>query len=53
LAATKRLIDQSAQNSLETQLDAERESLVRAAATTDFTEGVEAFLARRPPRFRH
>ena len=53
LAATKRLIDQSAQNSLEAQLDAERESLVRAAATTDFAEGVEAFLARRPPRFRH
>jgi 2-(1,2-epoxy-1,2-dihydrophenyl)acetyl-CoA isomerase len=52
-AATKRLLDQSALNSIEAQLDAEKESLVRSTTTADFTEGVEAFLARRPPRFRH
>jgi 2-(1,2-epoxy-1,2-dihydrophenyl)acetyl-CoA isomerase len=50
-ATLKRLIDQSLHSSLDTQLNAEREGFVRAAATADFREGVSAFLERRQPRF--
>jgi 2-(1,2-epoxy-1,2-dihydrophenyl)acetyl-CoA isomerase len=50
-AATKRLFNQSATVSLETQLQAEAESFAGCAATADFAEGVAAFIAKRPPTF--
>jgi len=50
-ASLKRLIEQAPYSSLDAQLDAEREGFVRAAGTTDFREGVAAFLERRAPQF--
>src|SRR6266702_4341154 len=43
-AAAKRLLNQSALVSLETQLQAEAENFAACAATPDFAEGVAAFL---------
>jgi 2-(1,2-epoxy-1,2-dihydrophenyl)acetyl-CoA isomerase len=34
------------------QLQAEAESFARCSATSDFAEGVDAFLAKRKPAFR-
>ena len=52
LGLTKRLLNESAHNSLEMQL--EREALVQAEAarTADFREGVKAFLEKRKPEFK-
>src|SRR6266851_8156720 len=50
-AAAKRLLNQSALVSLETQLQAEAENFAACAATPDFAEGIAAFLAKRPPQF--
>jgi len=50
-AGTKRLLNQSLGNALETQLQAEAESFSGCAGTADFVEGVAAFIAKRPPRF--
>jgi len=50
-AAAKRLLNQSALVSLETQLQAEAENFAACAATPDFAEGVAAFLAKRPAQF--
>jgi 2-(1,2-epoxy-1,2-dihydrophenyl)acetyl-CoA isomerase len=47
----KRLIRQSLSQPLSVQLDAEAVSFAACAATTDFTEGVRAFLEKRPPNF--
>jgi 2-(1,2-epoxy-1,2-dihydrophenyl)acetyl-CoA isomerase len=47
----KRLINQSLEHSLSMQLDAEAKSFAACSATPDFVEGVEAFLAKRTPRF--
>jgi 2-(1,2-epoxy-1,2-dihydrophenyl)acetyl-CoA isomerase len=49
---TKRLVYQSADQSLATQLDAEIEAFARCAATRDFAEGVAAFLEKRKPLFK-
>src|SRR5216684_2179928 len=51
LALTKRLIDESWGNDLDTQLDLERESQREASLTPDCAEGVRAFLGKRPPVF--
>lgn len=51
LARTKRLLAGSSERSLSEQLNAEAEALGATAATADFGEGLEAFLAKRPPRF--
>jgi 2-(1,2-epoxy-1,2-dihydrophenyl)acetyl-CoA isomerase len=51
-AGTKRLLNQSLGNSLETQLQAEAESFAGCAGTEDFVEGVGAFIAKRPPKFQ-
>lgn len=51
LGATKRLLREAADRELEAQMAAETEALVRCAAT-DGREGLGAFLAKRPPRFR-
>ena len=51
LAATKRLVRGSFDNTLSQQLAAESVSFGRLAATDDFLEGVAAFLAKRPAKF--
>jgi 2-(1,2-epoxy-1,2-dihydrophenyl)acetyl-CoA isomerase len=52
LAYTKQLVYMSATNNLEKQLDAEAEMQVKAAATDDYNEGVNAFLEKRPAIFK-
>jgi 2-(1,2-epoxy-1,2-dihydrophenyl)acetyl-CoA isomerase len=47
----KRLINQSLVTSLSMQLDAEAESFGECSATSDFVEGIGAFLDKRMPRF--
>jgi 2-(1,2-epoxy-1,2-dihydrophenyl)acetyl-CoA isomerase len=51
IANGKRLINQSLSQSLSAQLAAEAASFAACAARPDFAEGIEAFLAKRPPRF--
>ncbi len=48
---TKRLINQSFSNTLEAQLEAEKEVQAEAGASADFREGVTAFLEKRKPVF--
>lgn len=49
---TKRLVHQSTDQTLTTQLNAEVEAFARCAATRDFAEGVNAFAEKRKPDFR-
>jgi 2-(1,2-epoxy-1,2-dihydrophenyl)acetyl-CoA isomerase len=51
LALTKHALDIAETNSLDAQLDLERDLQVAAAATPDYAEGLRAFLAKRPPAF--
>ncbi len=51
IAQIKRLLHISFEHDLRGQLDAERASFLRCAATSDFAEGLDAFLAKRAPRF--
>ena len=51
-ARTKELIDQSFENDLATQLEAERANFVASTATADFREGVAAFVEKRKPGFK-
>jgi 2-(1,2-epoxy-1,2-dihydrophenyl)acetyl-CoA isomerase len=51
LALTKRLLQAAATNSLEQQLELEAESQRLAGGSTDYAEGVAAFLAKRKPVF--
>ena len=51
LAATKRAFHQSAGNTLEQQLNVERDLQCEMGYTEDFQEGVAAFGEKRPPRF--
>ena len=50
-AAMKRLLRASFERDFAGQLAAEAESFEACAGTSDFREGVEAFLSKRPPRF--
>jgi 2-(1,2-epoxy-1,2-dihydrophenyl)acetyl-CoA isomerase len=52
LAAIKRALDQSAHNTLEQQLDAERDMQRELGTSDDYREGVSAFMAKRTPRFQ-
>lgn len=52
LAFTKHALNYSAVNSLEAQLLLEDELQQKAAGTKDYAEGVQAFLEKRPPKFR-
>jgi 2-(1,2-epoxy-1,2-dihydrophenyl)acetyl-CoA isomerase len=51
LGLAKRALAASFANTLEAQLDLERDLQQRAAASPDAREGVAAFLAKHPPKF--
>jgi 2-(1,2-epoxy-1,2-dihydrophenyl)acetyl-CoA isomerase len=51
LALTKRVLDESWGNDLDSQLDLERETQREASLTPDYAEGVRAFLEKRRPVF--
>lgn len=51
IAQLKRLLRTSLDRDLRGQLDAERAAFLACAATADFAEGVDAFIAKRTPRF--
>lgn len=51
LALTKQLIQAAATNSLDEQLDLERDAQRRAGRSADYAEGVTAFLDKRKPEF--
>ena len=48
---TKRLINQSFDHSLTEQLLAEQDSFADITATRDYAEGINAFIAKRKPKF--
>jgi 2-(1,2-epoxy-1,2-dihydrophenyl)acetyl-CoA isomerase len=52
LGLMKRAINAAAANDLDSQLELERDLQRKAGWTEDFEEGVQAFLERRPARFR-
>ena len=52
LVATKNLLFQSQNNTLETQLEAEKNAQVSCSNTQDYKEGVQAFLEKRVPQFK-
>lgn len=51
-AHTKTLLNQSLENTLRQQLDAERQGFADCTTTDDFAEGVAAFVAKRKPKFK-
>ena len=51
LGLTKRVIQAAATNSLDAQLDMERDLQREAGRTADYAEGVAAFLEKRQPEF--
>ena len=52
LALTKKAFNQSLNNNLEQQLQLEDELQLRSAATSDYREGVNAFIEKRLPVFK-
>ena len=52
LALTKQALNAAATNTLDEQLDLERDLQQAAGRTADYREGVMAFLEKRPPVFR-
>ncbi|MEX2524373.1 MAG: 2-(1,2-epoxy-1,2-dihydrophenyl)acetyl-CoA isomerase PaaG [Gammaproteobacteria bacterium] len=52
LAAIKKLLNQSFTNSLDTQLDLERDNMRELGRSRDYREGVAAFMEKRTPDFR-
>ena len=51
IALTKRALNASRGNSLDAQLELERDLQREAGRTRDYAEGVRAFAEKRPPRF--
>jgi 2-(1,2-epoxy-1,2-dihydrophenyl)acetyl-CoA isomerase len=51
IGLTKRAFDMAEDNTLDRQLDLDRDLQVAASRTPDHTEGVRAFLEKRPPIF--
>ncbi len=51
IESTKRLLENSLQSDLATQLDLERGLIGAAGGTADFREGVAAFVEKRKPKF--
>lgn len=51
LAETKRLIRQSWLQTLDAELDFERDAMRELGRSADYREGVAAFMAKRPPAF--
>lgn len=49
---TKALLNQSLNSSLRDQLDAEAKSFAESASEPDFSEGLDAFVNKRPPAFK-
>ena len=47
----RQALDRSSANDLAAQLDLERDSIGALGRSDDYREGVDAFKARRPPRF--
>lgn len=52
LAYTKQVLNQSMNNNLEQQLQLEDDFQQKAASTSDFKEGINAFLEKRPAIFK-
>lgn len=52
LAMTKQAINQSLGNTLDAQLDLERDMMRELGASADYAEGVSAFLEKRQPVFK-
>lgn len=51
LGKLKRLVRQSFDNDLSTQLDLEEKNFIASAATSDFAAALDAFFAKRKPQF--
>jgi 2-(1,2-epoxy-1,2-dihydrophenyl)acetyl-CoA isomerase len=51
LARIKNLLDASAANDYNAQLDLEHKAQIQSGQTKDFSEGVAAFIEKRPPKF--
>jgi 2-(1,2-epoxy-1,2-dihydrophenyl)acetyl-CoA isomerase len=52
LGKTKMMLQQSMHNTMDEQLDMERDEQLKASLTNDYKEGVEAFVEKRKPNFK-
>jgi len=51
LGRIKELLEASATNNYGAQLELERKAQIQTGLTKDFSEGVAAFIEKRPPKF--